>query len=292
MNKKFLNGIILLIVFIVTSCATRPPVRPRSFIELLGVLPPESTFFFSMNIHSSGELLQDIFEAAEIESKEIERILNKTSRLYAGVFLSPFIPASTSLIAVGGYSRSLVCLPLALSKKWHKVKLSESYWQHKESSLQVAHPERSIILVSSGSIERMFERLRNPRPYLFPEDVFVELENADILVFFPVLPLTMDSSRLEKLHIRRVWITADKAEQDYEITGVFDLTEIEESRLLESVFRLIIIAWMRKAEMGNLAERLRGMEITVVGQRVRISGLQFSNEELVEILKTLLLSKS
>ncbi len=291
MNKRFINVIILLVIFIITSCATRPPVRPRTFVDLMGVLPPESTVFFSINIHTSGDLFKDILKAAEIESKEIEKIMSKTHHLYAGVFLSPYMPASISIIAVGRYSKFFVNLPLSLSKEWYRVKSSESYWQHTQDSLQVAYPEKSIILISYDSIERMLKRLKNPRSYPFPGDIITELEKADILIFFPSLPTLMDSSQLKKLPIQRVWIIANRAEQNYEVITVFDLRDVEESRILEVLFRLIIIAWMRKADMDNLVERLRGMEITMAEQRVRISGLQFSNDELVEVLETLLLSK-
>lgn len=288
-NSAPIFGCIFLVFLIVASCATLPPERPSG--QWLGVLPPESTFFVAADIISSRELLESFLAEAEGESKEILNILKRTSRLYAGVKLSPFMPASLSVIALGNYPAALVRIPLGINKEWHKARAPRPYWQHSVKVLQVAVPERNLILFSTGTIERMLERLQHPLSYPLPPEVSFGMEQADFIIFFPILPTLSEKTQLEKLPFRRFWVTADKGEKFYELVGVFalaDTYEIKQARLVKALFRLVLIGWMRKAKLEDIVSRLKGMEITILEENIQITGLRLSNREIINALLILL----
>ena len=276
--------VLILPVVILVSCATLPPERPAG--GWIGVLPPESTFFLSLNIPYSGELLLSILKEKNISAPEIHSIMDRTERIYAGVHLSRITPTAFSLVALGNYPAFLVNIPLKANKEWQKVESPRPYWQQANGILQVAVPENNLVFAANGSIERMLNKLENPGSNPFPWEAVWEMERADALIFFPVLPSTDREAGLERLPIKEVWISAyrsaSKEEPTYELLGVFNLIEVKNKRAVEALFRLLMVAWLRKAEVSSPVEQLKSLKISVSAERVRISGLRFSEAEIVD----------
>ena len=276
----------MLFVFLLllASCATLPP--PRSSEEMLGALPPESTFFASVNVDPDSELMLAVLDRAGLKSRTVEQFWERTERLFAAVQLSPAGPPAISAISMGSYPLSLIRFQLNTSKEWKKVKSDTVYWQHRQENLQIAVPERNLILISSGSMERILHRLKNPLPMPIPGEVIEAMESSSLVIYFPVLPTTAE---MQNLPIQTVWLSLlrnrdsdqDGGLESYDLKAVFFLSEEKNPRILAMLFRLLVMIMMRSAEIDNVASRLKAMEITVDEASVRLSGLNLSVEELL-----------
>jgi len=272
---------VLLTLIILGSCATLPPERPAD--EWFAVLPESSTFYLILNFDTTETLLREILIEAGLEEGADNSLFKRTSRVFGAVELKPGSAPVISLLALGRYPRLAAKLQLCLSKSWKKVSSPETYWQHSVENIQIAIPQKNVLLISTGAILALLEAINEPAPFFLPAGVKGDLELADALVYFPELPGSGSGGKeaqLPDLPIREVWIFSRGEDEVHELTASFNLSEVKNARILEALFRLLLTMWLRETEVENLAARLQSVEVRVEDKMVRITGLFFSTTEL------------
>lgn len=272
---------ILLTLIILGSCATLPPERPAD--EWFAVLPDSSTFYMVLNFDTAEALFREILIEVDLEEGAENSLFKRTSKVFGAVELKPGSTPAVSLLAVGRYPRLMAKLQLNLSKSWKKVSTPETYWQHSIENIQVAIPQKNVLLISTGAIHALLAGIKEPAPFFVPTGVKGDLKLADALVYFPVLPGgggTGKESQLTDLPIREVWVFSRGEGEVHEVTASFNLSEVKNARILEALFRLLLTMWLRETEVENLAARLQSVEVRVEDKMVRITGLFFSTPEL------------
>ena len=291
LTRRQVYPLLFAILLLLASCATLPP--PKSSEEMLSALPPESTFFASVNVDTAGGLVLEVLDRVGLTSRTVDKFWARTERLFVAVQLSPAGPPAISAISMGSYPLGLIRFQLNTSKEWKKIKSDTVYWQHRRENLQIAVPESNLILIPSGSMERILHRLENPLPMPVPEEVIEAMESSSLVIYFPVLPTT---PQMQNLPIQTVWLSLlrnrdngqDGGLESYDLKAVFYLSEGKDPRILAMLFRLLVMIMMRNAEMDNVASRLKALEITVDEARVRLSGLNLNTEELLRAAGELL----
>jgi len=272
---------VLLTLLILGSCATLPPERPAA--EWFAVLPDSSTFYLVLNLDTAGALFREILIEADLEEEAENSLFERTSKVFGAVELKPGSAPAISLLLLGRYPRLAAKLQLSLSKSWKKVSSPETYWQHSVLNIQVAIPQKNVLLISTGAIHALLEGIKEPAPFFLPTGVKGDLKLADALVYFPELPGgggAANEAQLPGLPIREVWIFSRGEDEVHELTASFNLSEVKNARILEALFRLLLTMWLRETEVENLAARLQGVEVRVEEKMVRITGLFFSAPEL------------
>jgi len=280
-KKTIKTAAVLLTLLILGSCATLPPERPAD--EWFAVLPDSSTFYLILNFDTAEALFREILIEADLEEEADNSLLKRTTKVFGAVELKPGSTPVISLLALGRYPRLAAKLQLSLSKSWKKVSSPETYWQHSVENIQVAIPQKNVLLISTGAIHVLLEGIKEPAPFFLPTGVKGDLELADALVYFPELPGSGGSGKeaqLPDLPIREVWIFSRGEDKVHELTASFNLSEVKNARILEALFRLLLTMWLRETEVENLAGRLQSVEVRVEEKMVRITGLFFSTPEL------------
>ena len=276
-----LNALLLLLLLL-AGCATVPP--PRADRDWLSILPPESTFYTSLTGEAFQDLLIEAMATQQWDTKQLDRVLDLTDRVYAGLQIGFQQEPLVSVIAVGRYP-GLLKVYLIDDDQWKRI--GRSSFAHVTQQLQIAVPERDVVFLSNGGIDRLLARLKNPIPLAFPSDLLKSTESAAAVLYFPELP-GGPGGQLERLPIQQLWLVLDQKENRYHLEAVFVLTEQRETRVVEILFRLAFTLWMRRAELGDLAARLKAMNIEVIERTVRISDLDFSKQELNKMLQVFL----
>ncbi len=281
MKNRINAAAVLLTLIILGSCATLPPERPAA--EWFAVLPESSTFYLVLNFDTAEALFREVLIEAHLEEEAENSLFKRTSKVFGAVELKPGSTPVISLLALGRYPRLAVKLQLNLSKSWIKVSSPETYWQHSVENIQVAIPQKNVLLISTGAILTLLEGIKEPAPFFLPGGVKADLKLADALVYFPVLPGgggAGKEAQLPDLPIREVWIFSRGEDEVHELTASFNLSEVKNARILEALFRLLLVMWLRETKVENLAARLQSVEVRVEEKMVRMTGLFFSTPEL------------
>jgi hypothetical protein len=305
------------------SCATVPSSREASrWIGVLLELSSDSAYA-SVDVASSRALVQILFESAGAETAQLEKIVDSLGRVHAGIRLSAGGEPEFALVALGRLSPTAVAFKLNNDSRWQRVLLEpfpdsgfagsrwsyRTYWRHLGSGVQLAVPQRGVLLVAggdAGAAEQLLRRFQLPGPNPLPEPAAEEAERADIFLYLPDPMFLAASSRsvssssqdpavlLQRLPLRHGWVSAQGGQEGYELEAVFVLSEVESSRSVELLLRLMLTLWMRKARVQDPVEKLKAVTIrTERGAEpqqgaVRIESLALSHEEIASFFRTLL----
>jgi len=290
MKEQKLFIILLIVLFISSSCSTIP--TNKSFSDWLGILPRNCNFYIYLDNELTNKTINSILEKSGQSNPDIESVLNYTKLSYLGITLKGKLPPSYSMVLLGGYPTFFMGIALASNKEWQEVKCKYNYWQHILSPLQIAYPEGYIVLVSNGDIEQMLENYYNQRSILMTQELGEAMEKADVTLFFP-LGLNKDITsglkiNLQRVNIEEIWITADIEEVQYKFTGVFMAANPRSARLFSAIFRLIMIAFLRGAEVEGVGARLSSINFKVEGTLIKMTNFLLEEDELIQIVSQII----
>jgi hypothetical protein len=156
----------------------------------------------------------------------------------------------------------------------------------------VAVPGRTVLLAANGGMERLLSRSSAPGMLRVPEEVALDMQRTDLVLYLPDLPGGVgQGSSTVRVPIQEVWLDAAKGEGSYEITGTANTGSERDAKLVALVLRVALVAWMRGQDLPNVVERLKPVTIEARGPQVKMSGLSFSEEEIGPLFLSLVAPK-
>jgi hypothetical protein len=231
------------------------------------------------------------------EPRQLRKLLERTDALYAGLSFQPGAPLLAEAAVLGRYSADAVSLRLDWSCDWRRNPGEPLSWSHRRLPLEVAAPERGLLLAAYGTqpdARGFLARWRNPGPS--PLDTLDRAEPAmrrellagsDLYAFLPVLPPAWGGSVLP---LSNLWLAARRQGDGYAL-GALVLLDREpntadtvDSGVFLRVARLAAAAVLRKVGLADVVGRLQELEVRVSGRTVAVSGLSLSREELLRAL--------
>jgi len=304
-----------------SACATAPPA-PAPAAEAgawMALLPPESTVFAVVEVPLARPLLDQAARRAmapgsseQSSERGTRAVLDRTQRVYAGLSLAPDAQASFSLVARGRFAAGAIRSRLACASDWRRRRApgaagrggrASGYFEHRRLGLQVAAPERGLVLAANGSIAQGLDRYRHfaagaaPAGVGLPGQALAAVEGAALFAYLPALPRGMgqppDTGSAgggptgSAAGIRDLWFAAapdPPAPGAYQAEAVFRLEQERSPRALESLFRLLLASWLRRSGLADPVGRLRRAQILAEAGEVRVRGLSLSVEELLQFL--------
>jgi hypothetical protein len=284
--RGWLAGLACLLAL--SSCASVPERPPA---EWLGVLPADSTLFVSLSIPPSAGMLKRALDDAGPDYADVKTLLDMTRRMYVAVSLAPEKAPRYWAVALGSYPSALIGWRLGGNADWKGMSSAMGKWfQSEKRGLQVSLPADSVLLASNGGIEALFPRLRGSPALTLPPEVVKDMEKADLVVYIPELPGTVagsDSGSI-RMPIHEVWLDARRGGSSYVVGGTVNLTSEKEARLLTLVLKIGLVAWMRSQNLADAGERLKAVSIAPSGTQVILSGLSFTDDEIVPAFLSLI----
>jgi hypothetical protein len=275
---------------VVTACATIPEKTPTQW---LGVLPSDATLYVSMAVPSSIGMIKKALREAGPAYGDLATLLDMTKRLYLTLTLVPDQPSRFSAAAVGSYPSTLLGWRLGSTGDWKKTSDSSGSWyEYAKGGLQLSAPAKSVVLISNGAMSGMLPRLRESSVLSLPPEVVRDMDSSDILLYMPELPggIAEKAANGLSIPIHEVWMDARKNAGGYEVGGTVNLSTEKEAKLFAMVMKLALVAWMRSESIANVAERLDKVTLTPEGASVVLSGLTFSDDEVIPVFLSLLTS--
>jgi hypothetical protein len=270
------------------SCATVPE-RPME--QWLGLLPDSGTLYVSMSVQPMSAALKKAFKDAGPAFKDLGTIVDMTKKMYASVTLVPEQAPRFSAVALGNYPSFFVGFRLGTSADW-KGKSSEagSWFENAKAGLQVSVPADSVLVASTGDIETLIPRLRESPAMPVPPDVARDMEQSDLVLYLPELPssITEKAAGTMRIPVKQVWLTARKVAAGYEVGGTANTETEKDAKLLAVVMRLALVAWLRSQALENPGERLSRVTVQPQSNQLVLSGLSFTDEEIVPVILSLI----
>lgn len=196
-----------------------------------------------------------------------------------------------------------------------------TYWRRED--LGIAAPRRTVLFAAGGDpagAEILLRRLHNPGTNPLPQQISAEPESSDIFLYIPdplalaaaSVSSSMDTgaqdsggipagqgaaAMLQKLPIRQVWITANHinsgtgsgaAVGQYRLEIAMLLADVENSRSVELLLRLLLTLWMRNNDVPDAVGKLKSMKISTENGVTRVESLILSTAEIAAFIQTML----
>jgi hypothetical protein len=277
-----------LLLALLASCATIPE---KSAPQWLGVLPDDGTLYVSLSVQSSLSTIKKALTQAGPAYNDVASLLDMTKKLYIAITLVPGEAPRFSAVALGSYPTFLLGLRLGSSAEW-KSRSSQagSWYQSAKGGLELGVPAGSVILFSNGNMGPLFSRLRQSAALSLPADVVRDMGKSDLVLYLPELPGGITEKAVGSVHIpiHETWLDARKDKNGYQVGGTVNLSTEKEARLLAMVMKLALVAWLRSQAIADVAERLDAISITPAGNQVVLTGLSFSEDEMVPLFMSLI----
>ncbi len=193
---------------------------------------------------------------------------------------------------MGRYSPDAVGMRLDWSCDWRRNPGQPPFWRHLRLPLEVAAPERGLLLVAYGAqpdAQALLTRWRNPGPSPLERLDQAEpalrqelLAGSDLYAFLPALPPAL--SETAQFPLTNLWLAARRQGDGYALGALALLDREPDPRSFLMVARLAAAAVMRKAGLGDVVDRLKELEVKVSGRTVAVSGLSLGQDELLQVL--------
>jgi hypothetical protein len=278
---------------LLASCPTIPANKTSG--DWLGILPRDASFYLYINHTQANPVLKAILKKSGQDSPSIEAVLDNTVKSYLSVRLMPQGGSEVSFVLLGGYLRGYIRGVLKNSKDWIQVNDSVSYFQNTNQKIQVALPEPYMLLVSTGDIKNMLTNRKDQSVYPLQKQIDLDMDSSDLLLFFP---LGLENNLADKLRInwrkisvQGIWLTARARDDGYIFSGIFLIANQTGARLFSTIFKLTLAALLRDIDVERAGRRLKDVQVLVVDNRVKITDLFFSNDELVNMAASLINNK-
>jgi hypothetical protein len=271
---------------LLASCATAPVRSPSGW---MGVLPGDGTMYVSVSVPPSADLVKKILKDAGPDTADVVQLVDMTDRVVLGVRLVPHQQPRVTAVAIGSYPASIIGCRLSGNREWKRITTRVGrYWQSSKTGIQLAIPGRTALLAANGELETLLPRYASPVALRIPPEVSLDMENADLVLYLPELPGGIAQGSSARVPIQEVWLSAAKGEGGYGVAGTANTGSEKEAKLVALVLRLALVAWMRSEKLPNTAERLKPVTISADGTQVKMSGLFFTEEEIVPLFLSLL----
>jgi hypothetical protein len=277
-----------LALLLTASCATVPE-RPME--QWLGVLPDSGTLYISLSVQPSAAALKNAFKDAGPAFNDLGTIVDMTRKLYASVTLVPGQRPMFSAVALGNYPSFFVGFRLGTSADWKgKNSAAGSWFENSKAGLQVSVPADSVLVASTGDIEALIPRLRESPAMPVPPEVARDMEQSDLVLYLPEMPaaVTDRTAGAMRVPVKQVWMTARKTESGYQVGGTANTETERDAKLLAVVMRLGLVAWLRSQNLSNTGDRLSGVTVLPRGNQLVLSGLSFTDEEIIPVILALI----
>jgi hypothetical protein len=277
-------------LLLLASCATVPQ---RSSSQWLGALPSDATIYASLAVSGSAQFIKKALKDAGPGTQDLAALVDMTQRLVCSVTLANDAPARFSVLALGSYPSLFIGMRLAGNKEWaRRTGPGGTYYEWIKPGLQVSFPNGGILLASNNGVASLLARWTSPVPLKVPPEVAADMESTDLVVYLPELPGGLARASATGVHIpiREIWMNAVKAKDGYHLTATANTSSETEAKLVNLVLRLGIVGWMRSQNVPNAAERLKSISVAAIGVQVKVTGLVFSEEEIIPMFLSLVKS--
>jgi hypothetical protein len=271
------------------SCSTSVPQRPTA--QWLGILPAGCTFYASLLVQPSAAALKRAVKDAGPAYGDLPQVIDKTKKIFLGVTRVDGGHPRFSVVALGNYPSLLAGLRLGTSSDWSgRTSSAVKWYRRRDGGLEVCIPSDSVFLASNGGMEGMVPRLKGSPAMSFPLEVGLDMESSDFVLFMPELPqgLLDKSPDAGRPPIKEVWVSARRDANGFAVGGTANLDTQKDALSFASVFRLILVSWLRSRAIPNVAGRLKTVTVAAQDGVVTLSGLFFTEDETVAALLSLL----
>jgi hypothetical protein len=286
---SIITGALALSLF--TGCATAPAAK-KPGAAYIGMMPEQSDMFCKLRITENRKLARELYEVINDAGELPQQFWDRTDDVYMGITRTSAVMPRFSVAAVGNYPPALIKSNLNQTEEWELHKSEYSYFQHRRDPIQIAVVDTMLICLSNGHIQPMLERYDRRAVHPLPEEVRREFDISDVVVYIPnpgsgegeaILP-----TEGREIPIQSLWITLVGLGEEYEASVVFEVEDEKKGRQVAMLSRLLLVAWLRKTDIGDISSLKEEVTVESFGKRVRIQGLRLDREEILKTIESAL----
>lgn len=271
--------------------------------EPAAMLPKSSDILLKIDVRNNQEIISRVLEIFEgqIPGEILEKFIERSDTVWAGLDLTsdmnrgeitdgnisskagtrPFV--NSSIIVEGDFPKGLINWGLCWDRGWKKRGEQYRYWNEKEGVMQIAVPSDDLFFASAGCIDEMMNGLYLPSADAAPVEVLMDQDSADIIIATRNIKpeeYALFVAELKKIPLRGVILRLKRNDEQYAISGVFEMEDQVSAFLFAALFRTLIIA--AKDEAGErLFPQPRDIKIQMDGSDVTLDGMIMDVESIL-----------
>lgn len=289
--KKVLILVLTAVLFLASSCVTKNLFGDKEYFQALG---REGEIVITLN----AELL-DLNSLIQTEDKAVKFILNRMTRFSialndpsgtVGSVVKDLSKFSFGGAIEGSYPKTLVSSALSVSETFTRLRdeaTGLTYYADADNSLQIAVPEKNLILFSSSGLSENYSRTYTDRLTLISDEDAARLSASQIGIYVykpkTMLDFGFDITRSALKNIQSILLFMN----DETVSIDFRM----ESEELANSFSILI----KSDYIGNLKREGKKVDIAFLKKMftqelstVSVNGMPLSNEQAASIRQTVL----
>ncbi|HUX22630.1 MAG TPA: hypothetical protein VMW69_15440, partial [Spirochaetia bacterium] len=278
---------------------------------LAALLPASSLVYASIKVADNRQLISTVLKGSGFGKDIPASISDRTRLLLAAVQTSADGKPVVSMVASGDFPAGMIGWKLNWSGAWKRNTSPIRWWQEKKQGLQIAVPNRSLVLFSTGGLPAMLKNYTEPTEDPLNPTVQAAFDSSDLAIYFPTvsdsLPILGMDARRFPVDSFYFSISTDRpataggpsqasspgsaagpaaSGPDYHGFAVFSMKSERDARLFSVVFKLLIASSQNGSSIGGFPIPLKGAQLAVDGSTIRLTGISLSEKDLAELVGT------
>lgn len=295
MRKNSVFVIMLCAVVLgVLGCATVP--KEIDFKNPAQILPPDDAVYLFIDVAQSTGLLSAVLDGFQTreQTELLHDFISRTDHLYLSLNKPDDPEPGISLVAVGNYPRGAVGWWASWSRDWKRQRKPWLYWQSNAGNLNLSVPTRSIIVLTNGSMETLFNRISPSQSTKFSsliEQLDSDFEGLAALYDTAFLIETLLSgfdlpSKIGSVPINTAVASFRSEPGGYIFTIDLDFISERDARIYSVIIKLIVAA--SKKRIDSTLENMPLPSVTLESASIRVKDVYVSEANMNALLKSAL----
>ena len=273
-------------VLLLAGCTHTTPFTDDHYFRALG---EKNEVVFTVDVEGAREIL----DAADGEGTlgGLDPILERSGRISVAMDPSAAdgIPVFYGGIE-GNFGKVVTDTALSFSGDFDKAESGEvPFYRSSSAGLDVKVPQSGLVLFSNDDIEKVYRKTYRERELFIPYDVSQRMAESLFGIYMEkphdIGFLTDQIPEAMLLSMNSIWLVLNGVKDDYRVSGVLLLSTEQASRVLGTTLRLNYLKTIRKLEVP-----IEGWKehIDEDGKTITLAGMYISNEEVYDLLSTVL----
>lgn len=267
----------------------------KDISDFTGLLPGNNSLYLEADREREPELVNYFLNKFASLDGQSEKILEKTTRIYAGLRSSNSDAISFDMLATGKFPRNSANCAFSLRKEWVKIDMPLRAWQNIISGMQICVPSNDLLFVSSEHIDTIINNFRDRKTNTaIPQYEKDAMNNSLFSIFMPEVnrdvlsEITLGS---EKELIKSILLYINRQKERYSLTMEITLNTEKQIKGMKSVIRTFLLGIIRKFGNEEVTLFRDTVRLEDIGLKVVCSGINLRPDHLQLFINDFLFRK-
>ncbi len=289
-RQRSVYGILILLGIVAvffSGCRTAPQYVVKDYPSLIY---RTGNLFVSFTLKNDRKLVDAYLEERK-SGNDYQDILKRTDRLsfaFTGKGQGRYFA-----VAEGAYSGFITSIILGNDSRWIKHKGLYTWWENKNTGLELSVPMRHLALFSTESITPLLERLKTGDRGYLPDSVKEEMKENALTLYtvdpspelFRIMGVKADSGDVREVNIflRRAGEESGEESVSYKLWGYVSFQDKSTARHFYTGLKVAMLAMAIRDGNKTMKRLIQEKPFVLQGAQILFNGVPLSLAEIMRL---------